>query len=109
MIAGTANRIYLTLLEDDETTPQDLTGAVVLRWRLGRSYSVGYILEKTDPSGVVVTDAAAGQCYVDLDATDTVDLQGDYVHEIKVDYGSNNEKSWKLGTIAFSESQNASA
>jgi hypothetical protein len=108
MIAGTANRIYLTLLEDDETTPQDLTGAS-LRWRLGRSYSVGHVLEKTNPAGVVVTDAAAGQAYVDLDATDTVDLQGSYYHEIKADYGSGNEKNWQLGTITVTESQNETA
>lgn len=105
-VAGTAVRIDLTL-QDDAGDPQNLTGAT-MTWRLTRAYSVPHVVNKTSSSGITVDDAGNGSCYVDLDAPDTLDLQGTYYHEIKADYGSGNEKTWQLGTISFQESSVAS-
>jgi len=99
-IAGTSIQIDLTL-QDDEGAPQNLSGAT-MTWHLTRAYSVPGVLAVTAPE-LVVDDAANGSCLVNLDAADTLDLQGTYYHWISADYGADSEKKWHLGTITFSE------
>ena len=106
-IAGTNIQIDLTL-QDDAGDPQDFTSVNTLTWRLTRAYSVPGVIVRDDDTitGVsfVNPPGSDGLVTVVMNATLTEDLQGDYVHEIKADYGSNQEKTWQLGPIVFSES-----
>jgi hypothetical protein len=99
-IAGTNISIDLTL-QTSAGAAQDLDGAT-LTWRLTRAYSVPGVLDitptPTNPPG------SDGLVTVNLDATESLDLQGTYYHEIKADFGANQEKTWQLGIIEFSES-----
>lgn len=105
-VAGTNIQIDLTL-QKETGAAQDLTGAT-LTWRLSRSYSVPGVLVK-DSAGIggvafVTPPGADGLATVSLDPDDTLDLQGDYYHSVKADWGTNQEKTWQLGLVSFSES-----
>lgn len=104
-VAGTNIQIDLTL-QDDAGDPQDLEGATLF-WRLTRAYSVPGVLDK-DTTGVTVAVVSApgtdGLAVVNINAIASQDLQGTYYHEIKADYGSDQEKTWQLDTITFNES-----
>ena len=99
-VAGTKVLINLTL-QDEALAAQDLAGAT-LTWRLTRDYAVPGVL-----NAIPVLDTPPGTdglATVTLTPADTLDLQGTYYHEVKADYGSDNEKTWQLGTIIFNES-----
>ena len=106
-IAGSQVIIELTL-QDSAGNAQDLTGVTKLTWRLSRAYSVpGVLVKDNDTVGGVAIDnppGVDGLVTVTLTADDTVDLQGDYVQEIKADYGSGQERTWQLGAVTFNES-----
>lgn len=78
---GEPKNIDITVEENGAAL--DLTGKTV-RWVLAtRSYAV--LADKTEGSGLTVTDAANGVFRVALDANDTAALEGRYYHEAEVD------------------------
>ena len=104
LIAGTNIQIDL-ILQKETGAAQDLTGAT-MTWRLSRSYSVPGVLMKNTTDGVdmVTPPGADGLVTVSLDPDDTLDLQGTYYQSIKADWGNNQEKTWQLDSVFFSES-----
>jgi hypothetical protein len=91
MWAGNKRVLAYTVEDSDagDGSAKDLTGLTV-KWALSKmssdgTYSTTAILEKaTGGNGITVTDAAAGELEVDLDAADTSDLAGDYYFELEV-------------------------
>lgn len=82
--AGDSLLIEFTVLEPDGETPTNLTGATI-RWGLSRVSRQTAILVKDngDLSGVAITDAAAGEGTVTIDAGD-IPGAGAYWHELEI-------------------------
>lgn len=72
----------------------DLTGFTA-KWSMSKlkangDFSKTPLLQKSvDEGSVVITGAAEGELYVDIDETDTANLLGDFHHQLEVFNGSN--------------------
>ena len=63
---------YLTVVEYDGVTPQNLTGSTLY---FHAATSQGFYINKNSPSdGIVVTDATGGLATLTIDPADTTDL-----------------------------------
>ncbi len=86
LFQGDTKRINFALKRGDGT-PLDLTGAT-LRWQCARLKTPGVFsstatLQKTETSGIEVTDAYNGLVTVTLSPSETVTLSGDFYHEME--------------------------
>lgn len=89
--ANNPRRLQFTVVDEDNAdAPFDLTSFTV-RWAMSKmkpdgSFSTTPALTKTSEGsgGITVTDAAAGELYVDLEDVDSAALHGDYYHELEV-------------------------
>lgn len=74
------------LVLDYDGNPQDLTSATI-RWAMSDPDEMDTpILEKSEGSGITVTDATAGRCTVTVPAGE-LDTPGTYVHELEITIG----------------------
>lgn len=88
--ANNARTLVFTITNEDEdgSPALDLTG-LTIKWALSRVnsngvYSTTPVLEKSTSDGITITDAAAGECEVQLDAADTTSLSGTFYQELEV-------------------------
>jgi hypothetical protein len=83
---GEDKALQFTVYEEDGVTPQDITGySLVWQLRVARD-SPAAVLSKTDGSGIAIVNGPAGRCDVDVDRTDTDDLEpGSYYHQLARD------------------------
>lgn len=106
-----ASRDYelnLTIVQEDGTTPLDLTGATI-RWALlGRySWSTTPLVQKTsaDAAQIVITDAPAGEATVYINPADTVNLGGKACrYEVDVTDALGNESTVLTGNVQVNRS-----
>lgn len=94
---GDSDRLEFRLL-DSNGAPEDLTN-VTLKWGLSDPDEIDTpILEKTEGSGITVTDAAEGRCYVTISAGD-LDTPGTYTHELEGAHASGATYTYGQGTL----------
>lgn len=106
-----ASRDYeldLTIVEEDGTTPLNLTGALV-RWAMRGQYSVSdtplVVKSSADAAQIIVTDAAAGEATVFIDPADTVALGGRICrYEVDVTDVVGNESTVLVGLVTVNRS-----
>lgn len=81
----------------------ELTGASI-KWAMKRSVKSEDTLFRETPSGIVITDAAAGIFTIRLESCDTKDLVGAFYHEAELTDTIGNVSTIMTGTIAIKPS-----
>lgn len=84
MIAGNSKTLHTTAT-DREGTVIPLVDVATMTWGLF-DLDGNLKAQKTLGDGIAITGDVAGEYDVDLDDTDTVDLLGDYCHDVKITY-----------------------
>jgi hypothetical protein len=88
---GDTRRIHFTITRPDGT-PVELTGAE-LRWQASKLKTPGVfsstaVLQKTEQNGITIDDELNGILTVVLDPEDTLNLSGNFYHELESVDGS---------------------
>ncbi|OMF35276.1 hypothetical protein BK133_11270 [Paenibacillus sp. FSL H8-0548] len=81
----------------------DLTG-VTIKWAMKRSVKGDNTLYRETPSGIEITDAAAGIFMIKLESIDTKDLIGSFYHEAELMDAIGNVSTIMTGTITIKPS-----
>lgn len=84
MTAGD-NKILVVTVRDANASPVNITGSTI-KWQCARSYGKASVISKSTATddGILITDGANGRFTVTLNADDTEDLVGNFVHEAQV-------------------------
>lgn len=112
--AGNTRTVRFTAWEPDPTSTDpeaerilNLTGHT-LHWVakrvLSRDEDDDPAIEKSTPTGVVITDAAGGQCEVRLLPADTENLVGSYYHELESTDGAGTVSTISTGVMTVKRS-----
>jgi hypothetical protein len=88
MFAGDTKRINFTITDATTGAVFDITGATAL-WQASRAKPVGFsstpLLTKTEGDGLEITDAIGGAVTVVLSPADTLNLSGNFYHELQLE------------------------
>ena len=85
MVAGDTKGLVISVT-DAAGSPVNITGATIA-WHAAKSFRKTAIITKAVGSGVAITDGPNGVFTVQLDAADTEDLVGDFLHEAQIIVG----------------------
>lgn len=92
LVSGDTFALAVTLITDDDGTPQDITSAsatyAVYDLDPNTGAAVTQQFAKTVGSGITLTDPTAGLMTITALASNTAPLGGDYYHELEVTIGS---------------------
>lgn len=104
MPRGDSRQFQMNILQSDGVTPVDLANSVLrfaVKERYGQSNSLSKVFKTSyDDSEINITDAAAGECVIQLRIDDTLDVEpGRYVWELELTRRSTLATS--AGTLAF--------
>lgn len=104
MPRGDSRQFQMNILQSDGVTPVDLTNSVLrfaIKERYGQSNSASKVFKTSyDSSEIDVTNAAAGECVIQLRIDDTLEVEpGRYVWELELTRRSTLATS--AGTLAF--------
>ena len=99
---GDTMRVHFALKRTDGT-PLELVGAE-LRWQASRLKAPGVfgstaILSKTEQNGIEIDDDLNGLVTVNLDPGDTLQLKGDFYHELEAVDASGDVSTVYTGTF----------
>jgi hypothetical protein len=87
MYQGDTKRLNFTITDATTGDVFDITGATA-RWQASRAKTVGFsstpLLTKTEEAGLEITDAIGGAVTVVLDPEDTLNLSGNFYHELEI-------------------------
>jgi hypothetical protein len=92
-------------LSDSDNNPLNISGTL-LAWAFGVNtldIARGY---KSTPtvSGITITNASSGWCTVRLNHDDTINYQGNWYHELRIQDPSGNLSTVAVGTLTINSS-----
>jgi hypothetical protein len=102
MTAGNTKKMNVTIT-NAVGQAIDLTG-VSLTWVLKRMVTSPITLEKTNASGITITDPKKGKCTIVLQPADTKNLSGNMYHELQLIDGLGDVSTPFVGNIYFEKS-----
>lgn len=98
MIAGDTRTLVVTV-KDPDGDAVSITSATI-KWHAARTSSrTAAITKTTGGSGIAITDGAGGIFTVTLDADDTEDLVGNFMHEAEITFADSSISTVLQGTM----------
>jgi hypothetical protein len=79
--SGDTRRLLVDVVDEDDNAV-DISGADIEYVIADRDDNI--VITKDLQDGIAVTDAANGQFRIDIEPSDTADLQGDHLHECEI-------------------------
>lgn len=76
-------RVLRITIKDDDDVAVDIAGADIKLW-IAESVQGPALIEKSNGSGITITDATSGQFEVTLESADTENLEGKYYFECEI-------------------------
>ena len=87
MTAGDTKTIGVSVIEKDDGSATDITGATIA-WKVAQSQRGTVLISKSTADDISITSGTGGTFTISLSASDTASLRGDYYHEIQITFAS---------------------
>lgn len=100
MVSGDAVVLEITILDETTDTAVNLAGCTG-NFAIGRVNSRRILVSKSSSSGITFPDPTNGRVDVELDATDTEDLEGVYDYELQITDSAGNRSTPLLGRMTI--------
>ncbi len=103
VFSGNDVTLSVTVTDEDNDGPLNLTGAVALIWKLALSPSATPKIIKDLTDGITIVDPNEGLVEILIDAADLEPLKGAFYHELRLTNSLNKKSTLMYGAVTIKD------